>query len=129
MLIGEDTNPSVSAQNLGVVFDSSLHCRIHISQTCWACFYHIRDLRRDRKCLSIDLAKQIAVALVSSKLDYCNSLFHNLPEKDIPSYSAFEIAFARVVTNAPRFSRSADGGPTFNQHCFNVSCLLGSDYI
>ena len=35
------------------------------------------------KSLSIDLAKQIAVALVSSKLDYCNSLFHNMPEKDI----------------------------------------------
>ena len=35
------------------------------------------------KSLSLDLVKQIAVALVSSKLDYCNSLFHNMPEKDI----------------------------------------------
>ena len=35
------------------------------------CFYHIRDLRRIRKSLSLDLAKQIAVAVVSSKLDYC----------------------------------------------------------
>ena len=40
-------------------------------------------MRRIRKSLSLDLAKQIAVALVSSKLDYCNSLFHNIPEKDI----------------------------------------------
>ena len=44
---------------------------------------YIRDLRRIRKSLSLDLAKQIAVVLVSSKLDYCNSLFHNMPEKDI----------------------------------------------
>ena len=29
------------------------------------------------------LVKQIAVALVSSKLDYCNSLFRNMPVKDI----------------------------------------------
>ena len=36
-----------------------------------------------RKSLSLDIAKQIAVALVSSKLDYCNSLFHNMQEKDI----------------------------------------------
>ena len=55
----------------------------NISQTCRTCFYHIRDLRQIRKSLSSDLAKQIAVALVSSRLDYCSSLFHNMPEKDI----------------------------------------------
>ena len=91
LLLGQDTNPSTSAKNLGVLFDSSLNFRKHISQTCRACFYHIRDLRRIRKSLSLDLAKQIAVALVSSKLDYCNSLFHNMP---------------RVVTKSPRLSRS-----------------------
>ena len=48
-----------------------------------ACFYHIRDMCRIRKNLFLDLAKQIAVALVSNKLDYCNSLFHNMPVKDI----------------------------------------------
>ena len=42
LIIGQDTNPSASAKNLGVVFDSSLNFRKHISQTC---FYHIRDLR------------------------------------------------------------------------------------
>ena len=74
--------------------------------TCRACFYHIRDLRRIRKSLSLDLAKQIAVALVSSKLDYCNSLFHNMPEKDIARLQRVQNCLARVVTNAPRFSRS-----------------------
>ena len=66
LLLGQDTHPSTSAKNLGVLFDSSLNFRKHISQTCRACFYHIRDLRRIRKSLSLDLAKQIAVALVSS---------------------------------------------------------------
>ena len=75
LLLGQETNPSTSAKNLGVLFDSNLNFRKHISQTCRACFYDIRDLRRIRKSLSLDLAKQIAVALVSSKLDYCNSLF------------------------------------------------------
>ena len=82
LILGQDTNPSTSAKNLDVVFDSSLNFRKHISQ-CMACFYHIRDLCRIRKRLSLDLGKQIAVTLVSSKLDYCNSLFHNMPEKDI----------------------------------------------
>ena len=107
LLLGQDTNLSTSAKKIGVLFDSRLNFRKHISQTCKACFYHIRDLRRIRKSLSLDLAKQIAVALVSSKLDYCNSLFHNilLPEKDIARLQCVQNCLARVVTNAPRFSR------------------------
>ena len=97
---------STSAKNLGVLFDSSLNFRKHIFQTCGACFYHISDLRRIRKSLSLDLAKQIAVALVSSKLDYCNSLFHNMQEKDIATFQRVRNCLARVVTKAPRFSRS-----------------------
>ena len=106
LLLGQDTNSSTSAKKLGVVFDSSLNFRKHISQICRACFYHIRDLRQIRKSLSLDLAKQIAVALVSSKLDYCNSLFHNMPEKDIPRLQRVRNCLARVVTKAPRFSCS-----------------------
>ena len=106
LLLGQDTNPSTSAINLGVLFDSSLNSRKHISQTCRACFYHIRDLHRIRKNLSLGLAKQIAVALVSSKLDYCNSLFHNMPEKHIARLQRVQNCLARVVAKAPRFSRS-----------------------
>ena len=105
LLLGQETNSSTSAKNLGVLFDSSLNFRKHISQT-WTCFYHIRDLRQIQKSLSLDLAKQIAVALVSSRLDYCNSLFHNMPEKDIARLQRVQNCLARVVTNAPQFSRS-----------------------
>ena len=104
LLLGQDTNPSTSAKNLGVLFDSSLNFRKHISQTCRACFYHICDLRR--KSLFLDLGKQIAVALVSSKLDYCTSLFYNMPEKDIARLQRVQNCLARVVNKAPWFSRS-----------------------
>ena len=78
----------------------------HISQTCRACFYHIRDLCRIRKILSLDLAKQIAVALDSSNLHYCNSLFHNMRQKDITRLQRVQNSLARLVTKAPRFGRS-----------------------
>ena len=102
LILGQDTNPSTSAKNLGVLLDSSLNFRKHISQTCRACFYHIRDLRD----LSLDLAMQIAVALVSSKSDSCSSLFHNMPENDIARLQRVLNCLTRVVTKAPRFSRS-----------------------
>ena len=106
LILGQDTNPSASAKYFGGVFDSSLNFRKHISQTCMACFYHIRDLCQIRKSLSLDHAKQIAVALVSCKLDYCNPIFHNMPEKDFARLQRVQNCLARVVTKAPRFSRS-----------------------
>ena len=53
----------------------------------------------------LDFAKQIAVALVSSKLDYYNSLFHNMPKKDIARLQHVQNCLARVITKSPRLRR------------------------
>ena len=71
-----------------------------------SCFYHIRDLKRTRKSLPLALAKQIAVALVTSKLDYGISLLHKISAKDLQKLQRVQNCLARVVTKAPRFSRS-----------------------
>ena len=39
-----------------------------------SCIYHIQDLRRIRRHLDLESAKLLASALVSSRLDCCNSL-------------------------------------------------------
>ena len=64
-------------RDIGVLFDNTFSQDI----SCSACFYHIWDIRRISKGLPLALAEQIAVALVTSKLDYCNSLLHNIPAK------------------------------------------------
>ena len=46
-------------------------------------FYHIRDLRRIHRFITLSVAKTIATALVSSRLDYCISLLYNTATKDI----------------------------------------------
>ena len=77
-LLGSDTFPSDTVRNLGVIFDINFNFRQHISQVCKSCFYHIRDLRRIRRHISISTAKTISMALISSCLDYCNSLLNNI---------------------------------------------------
>ena len=99
-------NPSDSARNLGVFFDSGLNFRQHISQVPSSCFYHIRNLKRIRKSLPLALAKRIVVELVTSKLDYCNSLLHEIPAKDLQKLQRVQDCLTRIVTKAPRFSRS-----------------------
>ena len=68
-------------------------------------FYHIRDLRRIRLFISLSVAKTIATALVTSRLDYCNSLLYNTANKDIAKLQRVQNCLARVVTRS-RFSRS-----------------------
>ena len=101
-VLDNEMNPADSARNLGVFFDSGLNFHQHISQV----FYHIRYLKRIRKSLPLALAKQIAVALVTSKQNYCNSLLHEIPAKDLQKLQRVQSCLARIVTKAPRFSRS-----------------------
>ena len=99
-LMGVDTKPSKSARNLGVVFDQDFNFQKQISQVCGSCRYHIRDLRRIRRHLTLDNAKYLACALVGSRLDYCNSLYYGLAEKDIKRLQRVQDTLARLVTGA-----------------------------
>ena len=91
--------------NLGVTFDENFNFKQHISKTCRCCFYHIHDLRHIRRFISLSVAKTIATALVSSRLDYCNSLIYNTANKHIAKRQRVQNCIARVVTRS-RFSCS-----------------------
>ena len=46
------------------------------------------DLRRIRRHLDLDSAKLLATALVSSRLDYCNSLLYGTADIDLTRLQA-----------------------------------------
>ena len=100
-ILSQSITPAASVLNLGVTFDENFNFKQH--KTCRCCFYHIRDLRRIRWFLPLSVAKTIATALVSSRLDYCNSLLYNTANKDIAKLQRVQIFLARVVTRSPRF--------------------------
>ena len=43
----------------------------------------LRDLRRIRRHIPLSTAKTISNALISSRLDYCNSLLNNIAKQDV----------------------------------------------
>ena len=45
----------------------------------------------------------IATSIVHSKLDYCNSLYYNLPKSQITSLQQIQNSLARAVVKAPKF--------------------------
>ena len=105
-LLGVKTNPAKSARNLGVIFDKNFTFRSHISVVYTSCFYHMRDLRRVRRHLDLDSAKLLATALVSSRLDYCNSLLYGIADIDLTWLERVQNQLARLVTKSPPFPRS-----------------------
>ena len=69
---------SDTVHNLGVTFNNDFNFRKHISVACRSCFYHIRDLRRIRRYIYLSVAKTIPIELITSRLNYCNSLLYNI---------------------------------------------------
>ena len=105
-LLGVKTNPDKSARNLGVIFDKNVTFRSHISVVCNSCFYHMRNLRRICRHLDLESAKLLATAVMSSRLDYCNSLLYGIADIDVTRLQRVQNQLARLVTKSPPFTRS-----------------------
>ena len=73
-----------------------------ISSVSKSCYYHIRQLRCIRPYLDTKTASTIATSIVHSKLDYCNSLYHNLPKSKISRLQQIQNSLARAVVKAPK---------------------------
>ena len=73
-IFGNFMHPTVVVKNLGVWFDANFSFADHVRNICKTCFIQIRDLRWVRKHLTDEAAILAANALVTSRLDYCNSL-------------------------------------------------------
>ena len=105
-ILGSLLHPVDSVRNLGVWFDADFSFSEHIKRTCKACFLQMRDLCRIRKYLTSEVAVLAANALVSSRLDYCNSLFRGLSGFNQHKLQSIQNTLARIVTNHRKYSGS-----------------------
>ena len=74
-----------------------------VTAICKSAFYHLRKISLIRKYLTVDAAQLLVQALVTSKLDYCNSLLYGSPKYLIKQLQRVQNAAARVVTLSPKF--------------------------
>ncbi len=93
---------SDSVRSLGVTIDSALSFNTHVNEVCKSVRYHTRALRHVRKCVSTDDAKQIAAAVVSVRLDYCNSILYKTSQSNIAKLQRLQNSLARVVSGKRR---------------------------
>ena len=53
----------------------------HVNKVASSCFYYLYNIRRIRKYLTRHVGETLVNALVTSQLDYCNSLLYGYPSK------------------------------------------------
>ena len=70
----------------------------HINSTCKSALYHLRNIARIRKFISLKTTETLVHAFVNSKLDYCNSLAYGLPKYLLQKLQYVQNAAARLIT-------------------------------
>ena len=84
-------------KNLGVMLDQSLSMRDQVDMTVKFCYFHIRTIGRVRRYLSQKACETLVYALVTSRLDYCNSLLLGVSQRLFARLQRVQNTAARLV--------------------------------
>ena len=104
ILIGDAlVHPSHSIRNLGVMFDNNLSMNSHITKVCSVAYFHLRNISRIRNILTLDAAKALTHAYVTSRLDYCNSVLSGVSQSAIEKLQRVQNMSAKMVTKTRKF--------------------------
>ena len=108
-------------ESLGLIFDENLTSDSHVSAVYKNCFFHILALSVICLSMSAETAKMVACTIVSSRLDYCNSVLAGMSDSNFNRLERVQYALARVVTGM--FASSRDHiKPNY------IGCLFGLGY-
>ena len=68
-----------------------------------SCHFHIRDILLIRHLLPLSTATALANSLVSSKLDYCNSLYSGISQTNLNKLQRIQNSLAHVIKNTSKY--------------------------
>jgi hypothetical protein len=101
--IGEATVESKpKVRDLGVILDKHMTMEDHIGSVCRSAYAQLSTVSRIRRYLTLEAAKSLVHALVTSRIDYCNSLLYGLPKVLVNKLQHVQHVSARVITKTPR---------------------------
>ena len=90
--------PVSHVRNLGVQMDHHLSMINQVTAICAACNFQQYRLSSVCRYLTVDTTKNAVQALITSRLDYCNSLLLNLLASQIARLQRIQNKAARLVT-------------------------------
>jgi len=69
----------------------------HVTKVAATCYYHLRRLRQIRRRVASEVTTKLVLALIISRLDYCNAALAGLPQTTIAPLQRIQNAAARLV--------------------------------
>ena len=69
----------------------------HVMKVAATCYYHLRRLRQIRRRVGREVTTQLVLALIISRLDYCNAALAGLLQTTIAPLQRVQNAAARLV--------------------------------
>ena len=106
--IGDITiKPSSAIKNLGVIFDQAMSMESHVKSLVKTINFHLRNIYRIRRYITVDSCHHLVRSLVLSRLDYANSLLLGISAKDRKKLQSLQNRAARIIFRCNRFEPSA----------------------
>ncbi|XP_071375300.1 scavenger receptor cysteine-rich domain-containing protein DMBT1-like [Centroberyx affinis] len=99
---GSIVTPSTQVRNLGIILDPTLSFLPHVNQVTKTAFFHLRNIARLRPSLSFAAAETLIHALITSRLDYCNSILYGSSNKILNKLQYVQNSAARLLTSTHR---------------------------
>jgi hypothetical protein len=100
---GADVMPVKSARNIGVIFNDTLSFSAHITAVCRQCLYHIRNIAMIRKYISKEACESLIHAMITSRIDYANSVLAGVPQSELSRLQRIQNMAAKVIFQKPRY--------------------------
>jgi len=75
----DNISPAHSVRDLGVILDDELNMKQHINSIAKTYFYYLSRLRQVRRRAGYDVTVRLVLAVVMSRIDYCNAVLAGLP--------------------------------------------------
>ena len=89
-------------KNVGVYLDKNLSLDKHINTITSHCYKILKDIGSIRNSLMLIHLERLVHAVISTRLDYCNSLFINISKKNLNKLQKLQNAAARLVLGRRR---------------------------
>ena len=89
-------------ESIGFIFDENATCSSHVSNICRAAFHSLYRIGKIRHLLNRASTERLIHAFITSRLDFCNSLLHHLPQNLTHKLHRIQNAAARLITRSKK---------------------------
>ena len=97
MMSNKKISISFETVSLGVIFDSKMCMTKHVNITSRNAYFHLRRISKARNRFNKSITQTLVNSLVTSRLDYCNSLLCALPKKLLQKLQYVQNAAAKLI--------------------------------